>query len=42
MNVVIHVGFAIAQVDEAKTHRTLDVLRVMADAVEGEFGQALP
>ncbi|MFD0418697.1 HypC/HybG/HupF family hydrogenase formation chaperone [Streptomyces sp. NPDC127108] len=40
--VIVHVGFAIAQVDEAEAHRTLGVLRVMADAVEGELGEPLP
>lgn len=40
--VVVHVGFAIAQIDEAEAHRTLAVLREMADLVEGELGQPLP
>ncbi|ARX88627.1 hydrogenase assembly protein HypC [Streptomyces alboflavus] len=40
--VIVHVGFAIAQVDEAEARRTLDVLRAMADAVEGELGEPLP
>ncbi|MFJ8827730.1 HypC/HybG/HupF family hydrogenase formation chaperone [Streptomyces sp. NPDC102467] len=40
--VVVHVGFAIAYVDEAEAERTLDVLRAMADQVEGELGEPLP
>ncbi|MFC5720922.1 HypC/HybG/HupF family hydrogenase formation chaperone [Streptomyces gamaensis] len=40
--VVVHVGFAITTVDEAEAERTLDVLRAMADAVEGELGEPLP
>ncbi|MEU1815563.1 HypC/HybG/HupF family hydrogenase formation chaperone [Streptomyces abikoensis] len=40
--VVIHVGFAITTVDEAEAERTLEVLRAMADAVEGELGEPLP
>ncbi|WP_413761379.1 HypC/HybG/HupF family hydrogenase formation chaperone [Streptomyces sp. MMBL 11-3] len=40
--VVVHVGFAITEVDEAEAERTLDVLRAMADAVEGELGEPLP
>ncbi|WP_411572870.1 HypC/HybG/HupF family hydrogenase formation chaperone [Streptomyces acidiscabies] len=40
--VVVHVGFAITLVDEAEAHRTLDVLRAMAGAVEGELGEELP
>jgi hydrogenase expression/formation protein HypC len=40
--VIVHVGFAIAQVDEAEAHRTLQVLRAMAGAVEGELGEPLP
>lgn len=40
--VIVHVGFAIAMVDETEALRTLDVLRSMADAVVGELGQALP
>ncbi|MBJ3812656.1 HypC/HybG/HupF family hydrogenase formation chaperone [Streptomyces flavofungini] len=40
--VIVHVGFAIAEVDEAEAHRTLDVLRAMADAVAGELGEPLP
>ncbi|WP_155056020.1 HypC/HybG/HupF family hydrogenase formation chaperone [Streptomyces blattellae] len=40
--VIVHVGFAITQVDEAEAHRTLEVLRAMAGAVEGELGEPLP
>jgi hydrogenase expression/formation protein HypC len=40
--VVVHVGFAITTVDEAEAHRTLDVLRAMADAVADELGEPLP
>ncbi|MDW4908620.1 HypC/HybG/HupF family hydrogenase formation chaperone [Streptomyces sp. ADMS] len=40
--VIVHVGFAITLVDEAEAHRTLDVLRAMSGAVEGELGEALP
>ncbi|MFI1163460.1 HypC/HybG/HupF family hydrogenase formation chaperone [Streptomyces sp. NPDC020801] len=40
--VVVHVGFAITEVDEAEAERTLDVLRAMADAVRGELGEPLP
>ncbi|MCI3928855.1 HypC/HybG/HupF family hydrogenase formation chaperone [Streptomyces sp. AN091965] len=40
--VIVHVGFAIAEVDEAEAHRTLAVLRSMAEAVEGELGEPLP
>ncbi|MFE6891304.1 HypC/HybG/HupF family hydrogenase formation chaperone [Streptomyces sp. NPDC057694] len=40
--VVVHVGFAITTVDEAEARRTLDVLRAMADTVEGELGEPLP
>lgn len=40
--VIVHVGFAIAQVDRAEAHRTLAVLRAMADAVAGELGEPLP
>lgn len=35
---VVHVGFAITEVDEAEAHRTLEVLRAMAGAVEAELG----
>ncbi|WP_030681144.1 HypC/HybG/HupF family hydrogenase formation chaperone [Streptomyces sp. NRRL B-1347] len=40
--VIVHVGFAITEVDEAEAHRTLEVLRSMAAAVEGELGEPLP
>jgi hydrogenase expression/formation protein HypC len=40
--VIVHVGFAIAQVDEDEAERTLAVLRAMGDAVEAELGQPLP
>lgn len=40
--VIVHVGFAITQVDEAEALRTLDVLRAMEGAVEAELGSALP
>lgn len=40
--VIVHVGFAITMVDEAEARRTLDVLRAMAGAVEGELGEPLP
>ncbi|MEU9733860.1 HypC/HybG/HupF family hydrogenase formation chaperone [Streptomyces sp. NPDC048002] len=40
--VIVHVGFAITEVDEAEAHRTLEVLRAMADAVAGELGEPLP
>jgi hydrogenase expression/formation protein HypC len=40
--VIVHVGFAIARVDQAEAERTLDVLRAMGDAVEAELGQPLP
>ncbi|MEU9239604.1 HypC/HybG/HupF family hydrogenase formation chaperone [Streptomyces shenzhenensis] len=40
--VIVHVGFAITRVDEAEARRTLDVLRAMAGAVEGELGEPLP
>ncbi|GGZ19567.1 HypC/HybG/HupF family hydrogenase formation chaperone [Streptomyces poonensis] len=40
--VIVHVGFAITQIDEAEAERTLDVLRAMADAVTGELGEPLP
>jgi hydrogenase expression/formation protein HypC len=40
--VIVHVGFAITRVDEVEAHRTLAVLREMADLVEGELGQPLP
>jgi hydrogenase expression/formation protein HypC len=40
--VIVHVGFAIAQVDRDEAERTLEVLRAMGDAVEAELGQPLP
>lgn len=40
--VVVHVGFAITEVDEAEAARTLAVLRAMAGAVEAELGEGLP
>jgi hydrogenase expression/formation protein HypC len=40
--VIVHVGFAIARVDQAEAERTLDVLRAMGDAVEAELGEPLP
>ncbi|MFI7317069.1 HypC/HybG/HupF family hydrogenase formation chaperone [Streptomyces venezuelae] len=40
--VIVHVGFAIAEVDEAEAERTLAVLRAMAGAVEAELGEPLP
>ncbi|GAA2280366.1 hydrogenase assembly protein HypC [Streptomyces ruber] len=40
--VVVHVGFAITEVDEAEAARTLEVLRTMADTVAGELGEPLP
>ncbi|UXY32278.1 HypC/HybG/HupF family hydrogenase formation chaperone [Streptomyces sp. HUAS TT20] len=40
--VIVHVGFAITQIDEEEAGRTLQVLRAMADAVEGELGEPLP
>lgn len=40
--VIVHVGFAITQVDEAEAERTLEVLRAMAGAVESELGEPLP
>ncbi|MEW1928733.1 HypC/HybG/HupF family hydrogenase formation chaperone [Streptomyces sp. NPDC088360] len=40
--VIVHVGFAITEVDEAEAARTLDVLRAMAGAVEGEIGEPMP
>ncbi|MET7481686.1 HypC/HybG/HupF family hydrogenase formation chaperone [Streptomyces sp. NPDC005538] len=40
--VVVHVGFAITRVDEVEARRTLEVLRAMAGAVEGELGEPLP
>lgn len=40
--VIVHVGFAITEIDEAEAQRTLTVLRAMASAVEGELGEPLP
>ncbi|MEV8015849.1 acylphosphatase [Streptomyces sp. NPDC086554] len=40
--VIVHVGCAITEVDEAEAERTLDVLRAMAGAVEAELGEPLP
>jgi hydrogenase expression/formation protein HypC len=40
--VIVHVGFAIATVDQAEAQRTLGVLRAMGDAVAAELGQPLP
>jgi hydrogenase expression/formation protein HypC len=40
--VIVHVGFAITEVDEEEARRTLDVLRAMAGAVETELGERLP
>jgi hydrogenase expression/formation protein HypC len=40
--VIVHVGFAISLVDRDEAHRTLAVLRAMADAVAGELGEPLP
>lgn len=40
--VIVHVGFAIAEVDEDEARRTLDVLRAMDGAIESELGAPLP
>ncbi|MGW8846319.1 HypC/HybG/HupF family hydrogenase formation chaperone [Streptomyces xiamenensis] len=40
--VIVHVGFAISTVDEEEARRTLDVLRAMSGAIEGELGEPLP
>ena len=40
--VIVHVGFAIATVDQVEAERTLDVLRAMGDAVAAELGEPLP
>ncbi|MCX4673690.1 HypC/HybG/HupF family hydrogenase formation chaperone [Streptomyces sp. NBC_01381] len=40
--VIVHVGFAITEVDEAEAERTLAILRAMAGAVEAELGEPLP
>ncbi|MEK8174320.1 HypC/HybG/HupF family hydrogenase formation chaperone [Streptomyces sp. M19] len=37
--VIVHVGFAITEVDEDEARRTLEVLRAMDDAVEREIGE---
>ena len=36
--VIVHVGFAISQVDEAEARRTLEVLRAMGDVLTTELG----
>ena len=36
--VIVHVGFAISQVDEAEAAKTLAVLRAIPDALAGELG----
>ena len=36
--VIVHVGFAISQVDETEAARTLAVLRAIPDALAGELG----
>ncbi len=38
--VIVHVGFAISQVDEAEAARTLAVLRAIPDALASELGAA--
>jgi hydrogenase expression/formation protein HypC len=40
--VIVHVGFAITTVDQDEARRTLDVLRAMDGAIEGELGEPLP
>ncbi|HEX6326385.1 MAG TPA: HypC/HybG/HupF family hydrogenase formation chaperone [Jiangellaceae bacterium] len=40
--VIVHVGFAITTVDQEEAHRTLEVLRAMDGAIEGELGEPLP
>lgn len=40
--VIVHVGFAITTVDQAEAERTLEVLRAMDGAIEGELGEPLP
>lgn len=37
-HVIVHVGFAIALVDEEEAAKTLAVLRAMPDAIETELG----
>lgn len=39
--VIVHVGFAIAQVDEQEAQRTLEVLRAMDGAIETELGEEI-
>jgi hydrogenase expression/formation protein HypC len=39
--VIVHVGFAIARVDEAEALRTLQVLRAMGEQVAQELGEPL-
>ncbi|WP_229871758.1 HypC/HybG/HupF family hydrogenase formation chaperone [Streptomyces longisporoflavus] len=41
MYVIVHVGSAITEVDEAEGEQTLAVLRAMAGAVEAELGGSL-
>ncbi len=36
--VIVHVGFAISQVDEAEAERTLAVIRAIPEAMEAELG----
>jgi hydrogenase expression/formation protein HypC len=38
--VIVHVGFAISQVDEVEAARTLAVLRAIPDALASELGAA--
>ncbi|WP_369213304.1 HypC/HybG/HupF family hydrogenase formation chaperone [Streptomyces flavofungini] len=40
--VIVHVGFAITELDAAEAERTLEVLRGMAEEVAGELGEPLP
>jgi hydrogenase expression/formation protein HypC len=40
--VIVHVGFAIANVQREEAERTLEVLRAMGDAVAAELGEPLP
>jgi hydrogenase expression/formation protein HypC len=39
-HVIVHVGFAISQVDEAEAARTFAVLRAIPDALATELGPA--
>jgi hydrogenase expression/formation protein HypC len=39
--VLVHVGFAIAKVDELEVLKTLEILRAMDDSVEREIGEPL-